>query len=85
MRKGLQGALGFTLPVGILSSRWKVSAGGRYGSRRGSRRHELGGQTAVEGSLGNLVGTQRSKKVGRYGVHLSGWLYRGEVDSKVGK
>ena len=50
---------------------------------RGSRRHELGVQAAVGGSLGNLVGTQRSRKVGRHGVQLSWWLYRGEVDSKV--
>ena len=85
MRKGLQGALGLTLPVGGFKLEIKISAGGRYAQWRGSRRHELGVQAAVGGSLGNLVGTQRSRKVGRHGVQLSWWLYRGEVDSKVGK
>ena len=36
MRKGLQGALGLTLPVGVSSSRLKLSAGGRYAPLRGA-------------------------------------------------
>ena len=40
MRKALHGALGLTLPVGVSSSRLKLSAGGRYAPLRGgSRRH----------------------------------------------
>ena len=51
---------------------------------RGESENKWGGSWAPEWMAVLVCMTQRSRKVGRHGVQLSWWLYRGEVDSKVG-
>ena len=54
--KGVAGALGLTLPVGVSSSRLKVSTGGRYGSRRALQAPRVGGSNCGWGVAGEPGG-----------------------------